>query len=323
MTSAWANEGDWQPMSGFGGSVPFIQALAARHRLELRGSTPLAQAIALIEGFKLQSRAGGSLPRWQDESLYQYGRRVARLAAPAYAADFLTKVVHRGHLCGLGDDTQWLRAATRGHLPTDHDSRATDGKDRDVLWEYVLAGACATFCQRVWQEEPDVWCDFAGLKICIAAKMPASPDSMRTAAKKGARQIQDAAERGADVGIVLLNLLRAFDAPHFLANCWQADIWQPTRQGDELDAWLNRYRTSTEAAEMRERVRTKTSTGAVAYFVPALAMYRHLGGAPDPVGMYQLNWDVRDGSTTLACSDFLGKLHGSFQNVHAFKVAAP
>lgn len=152
-----------RPADYIGGSIPWL-----RHELAARGFA-IPEASPLSRAF----RRCASLRR----VIAQHGtyscltrKREFHWLADAFAADFLSKTIHRAVGRGLEIDVPFWRALGDAAADVLVTRRGPRSQSRDLVWELVIASLCTVFAEDVCLAEPDVTCKFEGHRIAIAAK---------------------------------------------------------------------------------------------------------------------------------------------------------
>lgn len=148
----------------------------------------------------------------------------------ATGADFLSKALHWGHACGLRSfDEHWRYLRTSNPVLTGPGSGKVV-RERAMAWELILASLVATFCRRVDNAEPDLVCEWEGMRVGVAAKVlfKNSRGAFAEHVKKGIQQVQ-AAE--VDAGCVVINLVDVFPHAQMLRYFIALDTSMRARQG--------------------------------------------------------------------------------------------
>jgi hypothetical protein len=301
------------------GSARWLRCALTNRNMSLHPSSDLARELDHLEKFVELSETNGVLPvdTVDDAVGFLY---------PAWAADFLTKLLHRGsafQIAGFDEMLKHVASAKPlptspvraerlepGELPTDQPKGGW--RSRNLTWELAIACAVATFASDVALAEPDVTCVFEGRRVGLAAKAIYSslPKRLEDRVVEGAKQIEDA---DVDEGHLVLNLAERYPAAALVRRFREAGELSPDQYIEIIDGWAAAFVSTHNMADLARRLRGSSKLLSIISLIPGLVPSHET-----LIPMYRISCTQIDDRIEKA-RPFQYALNGAFQDVHRFE----
>jgi hypothetical protein len=208
-------------IDSIGSSCDWLKQRLPEEGVTVHPDSGLAKGFRAVSALHRAFLAGPVL-KCSPEELYS-------LWTHAVGIDFLSKAVHRASEAGLRPPKHLWKALASSDPNVFHGESST--KERNQVWELLIASLCVRFCDEVAFEEPDVVCDFGGLRVHVSMKVAYKEKKLWSNALKGFKQ---ATNQAGDLDVVVVNVVALLPVHELL----RESIARRFNDAAALESWV-------------------------------------------------------------------------------------